>query len=71
MNDNKQNDNVALPEKEARGMYRKWDNIKSIVEYVKTNGRAKKKHMKMVYGDLVLKLRKDLIIEMERILGLE
>ena len=32
---------------------------------------VRKKHMKMVYGDLVLKLRKDLIIEMERILGLE
>lgn len=50
VNDNKQNDNVALPEKEARGMYRKWDNIKSIVEYVKTNGRAKKAYENGLWG---------------------
>ena len=50
VNDNKQNDHVALPEKEARGMYRKWDNIKSIVEYVKTNGRAKKAYENGLWG---------------------
>lgn len=46
VNDNKQNDNVSLSETDARGLYRKWDNIKSIIEYVKPNGRAKK-----AYGD--------------------
>ena len=46
VNDNKQNDNVSLSETDARGLFRKWDNIKSIIEYVKPNGRAKK-----AYGD--------------------
>lgn len=50
VNDNKQNDNVALPETEARGIYRKWDNIKSIVEYVKLNGRAKKAYNDGLWG---------------------
>ena len=31
-------------------MYRKWDNIKSIVEYVKTNGRAKKAYENGLWG---------------------
>ena len=52
VNDNKQNDNVSLSETDARGLFRKWDNIKSIIEYVKPNGRAKK-HMVMVCGGLV------------------
>lgn len=46
VNDNKQTDNVSLSETDARGLFRKWDNIKSIIEYVKPNGRAKK-----AYGD--------------------
>lgn len=50
INDNKQSDNVAMPEKDGRGMYRKWDNIKSIVEFFKPTKRAKKAYENGLWG---------------------
>ncbi|HEP1824042.1 TPA: S8 family peptidase [Streptococcus suis] len=50
INDNKQSDNVALHEEDAREQYRKWDNVKSIIEYVKPRGRAKKAYDNGLWG---------------------
>lgn len=50
INDNKQSDNVAIPEEDARGMYRKWGNIKSIVEFFKPTKRAKKAYENGLWG---------------------
>lgn len=50
VNDNKQSDNIALYEEDAREQYRKWDNIKTIVEYIKPRGRAKKAYDNGLWG---------------------
>ena len=50
INDNKQNDNIALYEEEARELYRKWDNVKTIVEYIKPRSRAKKAYGSGLWG---------------------
>ncbi|WP_312950792.1 S8 family peptidase [Streptococcus parasuis] len=50
INDNKQSDNVALHEEDAREQYRKWDNVKSIIEYVKPRRRAKKAYDNGLWG---------------------
>lgn len=50
INDNKQSDNIALNEKKSREKYRKWDNVKSIVEFLKPRSKAKKAYENGLWG---------------------